>query len=90
MLVRFIIGIKIILLSNKIVMMENNIIKYRRDMELINDLYYCGRGDVDSYINEWSNKVYWKISVCQRLKKRLKKRLEMRLLGVVGTEGKNF
>jgi tRNA(His) 5'-end guanylyltransferase len=86
MLVRFIIGIKIILLSNKIVMMENNIIKYRRDMELMNDLYYCGRGDVDSYINEWSNKVYWKISVCQRLKKRL----EMRLLGVVGTEGKNF
>jgi tRNA(His) 5'-end guanylyltransferase len=86
MLVRFIIGIKIILLSNKIVMMENNIIKYRRDMELMNDLYYCGRGDVDSYINEWSNKVYWKISVCERLKRRL----EMRLLGVVGTEGKNF
>jgi tRNA(His) 5'-end guanylyltransferase len=83
---RFIIGIKISLLSNKIVMMENNIIKYRRDMELMNDLYYCGRGDVDSYINEWSNEVYWKISVCERLKKRL----EMRLLGVVGTEGKNF
>jgi tRNA(His) 5'-end guanylyltransferase len=86
MLARFIIGIKIILLSNKIVMMENNIIKYRRDMELMNDLYYCGRGDVDSYINEWSNKVYWKISVCERLKRRLEKRL----LGVVGTEGKNF
>ena len=86
MLARFIIGIKIILLSNKIVMMENNIIKYRRDMELMNDLYYCGRGDVDSYINEWSSEVYWKISVCERLKKRL----EMRLLGVVGTEGKNF
>ena len=86
MLVRFIIGIKIILLSNKIVMMENNIIKYRRDMELMNDLYYCGRGDVDSYINEWSNEVYWKILACERLKKRL----EMRLLGVVGTEGKNF
>jgi tRNA(His) 5'-end guanylyltransferase len=67
-------------------MMENNIIKYRRDMELMNDLYYCGRGDVDSYINECSNEVYWKISVYQRLKKRL----EMRLLGVVGTEGKNF
>jgi tRNA(His) 5'-end guanylyltransferase len=83
---RFIIGIKISLLSNKIVMMENNIIKYRRDMELMNDLYYCGRGDVDSYINEWSSEVYWKISVCERLKKRL----EMRLLGVVGTEGKNF
>jgi hypothetical protein len=86
MLVRFIIGIKIILLSNKIVMMENNIIKYRSDMELMNDLYYCGRGDVDSYINEWSNEVYWKISVCQRLKKRLEKRL----LVVVGTKGKNF
>jgi tRNA(His) 5'-end guanylyltransferase len=89
MLVRFIIGIKIILLSNKIVMMENNIIKYRRDMELMNDLYYCGRGDVDSYINEWSNKVYWKISVCQRLKKRLEMRL-LGVLGVVGAEGKNF
>lgn len=55
-------------------------------MELINDLYYCGRGDVDSYINEWSNEVYWKISACDRLKMRLEKRL----LGVVGTEDKNF
>jgi hypothetical protein len=86
MLVRFIIRIKIILLSNKIVMMENNIIKYRRDMELINNLYYCGRGDVDSYIEQWSSDMVRKILACQRLKLRL----EMRLSGVVGTEGKNF
>jgi tRNA(His) 5'-end guanylyltransferase len=83
---RFIIGIKISLLSNKIKSMEDTIFRYRRDMELVNNLYYCGRGDVDSYINEWSNEVYWKISACERLKMRLEKRL----LGVVGTEGKNF
>lgn len=86
MLVRFIIGIKISLLSNKIVMMEANIIKYRRDMELVNNLYYCGRGDVDAYIEQWSSDMVRKILACQRLKLRL----EMRLSGVVGTEGKNF
>ena len=83
---RFIIGIKISLLSSKIVMMEDNIIKYRRDMELVNDLYYCGRGDVDDYIEQWSSKIVRKILACQRLKLRLEKRLS----GVVGTEVKNF
>jgi hypothetical protein len=83
---RFIIGIKISLLSNKIDMMEDNIIKYRRDMELVNDLYYCGRGDVDDYIEQWSSDMVRKILACQRLKLRLEKRLSV----VVGTEGKNF
>jgi hypothetical protein len=44
-------------------------------MELMNHLYYCGRGDVDSYINQWSNEVYWKIAACERLKKRLERLL---------------
>jgi hypothetical protein len=83
---RFIIGIKISLLSSKIDMMEDNIIKYRRDMELVNDLYYCGRGDVDDYIDQWSSDMVRKILACQRLKLRLEKRLS----GVVGTKGKNF
>ena len=83
---RFIIGIKISLLSNKIKSMEDTIFRYRRDMTLVNDLYYCGRGDVDDYIEEWSSDMVRKILACQRLKLRL----EMRLRGVVGTEGKNF
>lgn len=83
---RFIITMKISSLSNKIKSMEDTIFRYRRDMELVNNLYYCGRGDVDAYIEEWSNGIYWKILACQRLKLRL----EMRLSGVVGTEGKNF
>ncbi len=86
MLARFIIRIKISRLSCMVKAMESDIFRYRRDIDLMNDLYYCGRGDVDSYINEWSNKIYWKISACERLKMRLEKRL----LGVVGTEGKNF
>jgi hypothetical protein len=63
--------------------MENDIFKYRRDMNLMNDLYYCGRGDVDSYINEWSLDIYWKIAACERLKSRLSKQLD-RLNNVVG------
>jgi hypothetical protein len=63
--------------------MENDIMKYRQDMELINNLYYCGRGDVDSYINEWSNEVYFKIAACVRLIERFSRRLD-RLNGVVG------
>ena len=80
---RFIINMKIGRLSCMVKAMENDIFKYRRDMELMNDLYYCGRGDVESYINEWSNDIYWKIAACERLKSRLSKQLD-RLNNVVG------
>ena len=80
---RFQIIIKISSLSNKIKCMENDIIKYRQDMNLMNDLYYCGRGDVDSYINEWSVDIYNKIAACHRLLLRYDKKLN-KLNGVVG------
>lgn len=83
MLTRFIIRMKVGRLSCMVKSMENNIFKYRRDMNLMNDLYYCGRGDVDSYINEWSNDVYWKIAACERLKSRFERQLD-KLDGVVG------
>lgn len=87
---RFILYIKISSLSNKIKAMERNILKYRHDMTLMNDLYYCGRGDVETYINEWSEGVYWKIAACHRLMKRFSLRLD-KLNRVVGkTPGKNF
>jgi hypothetical protein len=73
---RFIITMKISRLSCMVRSMESDIFKYRRDMELMNHLYYCGRGDVDSYINQWSNEVYWKIAACERLKKRLERLLD--------------
>jgi hypothetical protein len=80
---RFILILKISSLSNKIKSMENDIINYRYDMELMNDLYYCGRGDVESYINEWSNEIYNKIAACHRLKLRYERRI-YKLNGVVG------
>ena len=80
---RFILILKISSLSNRIKCMENDIMKYRNDMELMNNLYYCGRGDVETYINEWSVEVYNKIEVCNRLMRRYEKRLD-RLNGVVG------
>ena len=80
---RLIINMKISKLSNMIKAMEKDIMTYRHDMNLMNDLYYCGRGDVDSYINEWSNDVYKKISACDRLMRRYERRLD-KLNGVVG------
>jgi len=80
---RFILILKISSLSNKIKSMENDIINYRYDMELMNDLYYCGRGDVDSYIEQWSEEICFKISACHRLKLRYERRI-YRLNGVVG------
>ena len=77
---RFIIVLKISSLSNKIKCMENDIIRYRQDMELVNNLYYCGQGDVDTYIQECSVGVYRKISACRRLIRRFQKKLD----GVVG------
>jgi len=84
MLERFIISMKIGRLSCMIKSMENDIFKYRRDMNLMNDLYYCGRGDVETYINEWSSDIYWRIATCERLKLRLSKQLD-KLNNVVGT-----
>lgn len=80
---RFIIGMKISRLSCMIKTMESDIIKYRSDMELMNDLYYCGRGDVDAYIKEWSVGVYRKVAACERLMARYEIRLN-KLRGVVG------
>ena len=57
--------------------------KYRQDMILMNDLYYCGLGDVESYINEWSADVYRKIEACRRLMSRFERRLD-KLNNVVG------
>ena len=80
---RFILNMKISSLSNKIKSMENDIINYRQDMNLVNDLYYCGCGDVDSYINEWSQAIHFKILACERLMLRYDRKLN-KLNGVVG------
>jgi hypothetical protein len=80
---RFIINMKISRLSSMVKAMEKDIFRYRRDMELMNDLYYCGRGDVDSYINEWSYDIYRKILACDRLRVRFERQLD-RLDNVVG------
>ena len=63
--------------------MENDIMKYRQDMFILNDLYYCGRGDVETYIEQWTKDVYFKIAACVRLMERFSRRLD-RLNGVVG------
>lgn len=80
---RFILILKISSLSNKVKCMENDMFKYRQDMILMNDLYYCGQGDVETYINEWCADVYRKIEACNRLMSRFELRLD-RLNGVVG------
>ena len=80
---RFIITMKISSLSNKIKSIENDIFKYRNDMELINNLYYCGQGDVDTYIQEWTEVAYRKVAACERLMVRFELRLN-NLNGVVG------
>ena len=80
---RFILILKINSLSNKIKSMENDIINYRYDMMLMNDLYYCGRGDVETYINDWCVDFNKKIEACNRLMARFERRLD-RLNGVVG------
>ena len=80
---RFILILKISRLSNKIKCMENDIMRYRQDMFILNDLYYCGSGDVEAYIEQWSNGIYWKIAACVRLMERFSRRLD-KLNGVVG------
>ena len=52
-------------------------------MELINNLYYCGQGDVDTYIQEWTEVAYRKVAACERLMVRFELRLN-KLNGVVG------
>ena len=80
MLIRFLLRLKISRLSCMVKEMEANIIKYRKDMELMNNLYYCGGGDVDAYINEWTEGVRKKILACKRLIVRFQKKLD----GMVG------
>ena len=81
---RFILNMKIASLSNKIKAMENDIFNHKQDMELINDLYYCGRGDVDAYVEDWVSVVYFKIAACHRLMLRYERHMD-KLNGVVGT-----
>jgi hypothetical protein len=80
MLIRFLLRLKISKLSCMVKVMEANIIKYRKDMDLMNNLYYCGRGDVDTYINEWTEGVRKRIEACKRLIVRFQRKLD----GVVG------
>ena len=80
MLIRFLLRLKISRLSCMVKEMEANIIKYRNDMELMNNLYYCGSGDVDTYINEWTEGVRKRIEACKRLIVRFQRKLD----GVVG------
>ena len=80
MLIRFLLRLKISKLSCMVKEMEADIIKYRNDMELMNNLYYCGSGDVDTYINEWTEGVRRKILACKRLIVRFQRKLD----GVVG------
>lgn len=80
---RLILNIKISSLSCKIKSMEKDIMSYRMDMKIINDLYYAGRGDVQKHTDEWCNFVYWKIAACHRLMERFEKQLD-KLNMVVG------
>lgn len=84
MLEKFMIKMKIGRLSFRISSMENEILRYRQDMSILNDLYYCGRGDIDRFINDWSNVVYFRIEACRRLMIRFERHLD-RLNNVVGT-----
>ena len=87
MLERFIIRVKMWRLSTKIKSMEGLIFRYRVDMELKNQIYYCGSGDVDIYVEDMCHLLYTKISACHRLLSRYERRLD----GVVGQDssGKN-
>ena len=77
---RFILRLKICRLSNMIITIEGNIMTYRADMKIMNDLYYAGRGDVKEFTESWCGEAYWKIAACHRLKCIFQKRL----MAVVG------
>lgn len=74
---RFMIKVKIYNLSSRIRLIESDIISYRMDMVIMNDLYYCGRGDVSEFSDKWCGEAYWKIAACNRLIERLRLRLDI-------------
>ncbi len=80
---KFILVLKIGRLSFMVRSMEKDIISYKNDMVLMNDLYYCGRGDVDKAMVQWMNEIYFKIAACVRLKEKYERILD-KLNGVVG------
>lgn len=82
MLWRIKLRIKIRILSNIVRRIEAEIINYRYDMRIQNELYYCGRGDLELWCENYCNYLYWRISVCQRLINMYKCKLD----GVVGQE----
>jgi hypothetical protein len=71
------IKVKIYNLSNRIRLIESDIIDYRMDMMIINDLYYCGRGDVEEFTDRFCSDSYRKILACNRLIQRLRLRLDV-------------
>jgi len=62
---------KVAILDHRIRVLEMNIFKYRYDMTIMNNLYYCGRGDVDDLVNRWADSVYFRIEAMKRLRDRL-------------------
>ena len=80
---RLLINIKISNLSCKIKALEKEILDYSNEAKLVNDLYYCGRGELNAFTEEWCNYLYWKIAACQRLIDMYGKKLD-KLDGVVG------
>jgi hypothetical protein len=65
-------------------------------MMLKNDLYYCGLGDVKSFVDEHCHHIYMKISAYDRLLERYKKK-HMAVVGekscqkiLKSVAGKNF
>lgn len=83
MFTRFILRMKIYRLSTRIKSIEALIMRYRYDQELKNQIYYCGSGDVDAWVDEMSHMLFNKVVACQRLMNRYEKRLD-ELDGVVG------
>ena len=71
------IKVKIYNLSNRIRLIESDIISYRMDMDIMNDLYYCGRGDVKGYVDKFCGESYDRIMVYNRLIERLRLRLDV-------------
>jgi len=71
---------KISSIKCKIKRLEKSIIDFRSDMMLKNDLYYCGRGDVKSFVDEHCHIIYFRIAAYDRLLMRYQKNLD----GVVG------
>lgn len=58
---------KIYYLTRKIESIKSDILIYKADMVLINQIYYCGRGDVDAFTYDYLSDAYFKIFACRRL-----------------------